>query len=654
MKNVVLIIGFAALIVGTVTFAFWPKAQNNPENPPIQAERDSDGVPEPENTAEGSAHEQPIERSNPPNLNDNEDIEAITRWTLGAKRRYSVLFQRTVAVGPPASPVAKQVHSVSGSWSFTITDGPDDAGHYRARAKLEVSDWSMTDLADDVKEAVLAALSEPYFLVLKPSGAMADLLFPSTIHARAREVLVTLSSVAQQSESHDGKQAWRSDEIDQYGTYTAVYRQRTEDSDSGENRILQRMKAGYTHLNTQLPPEMVPSIHHKTRFTMAQHGWYRLADVTETQEVAASDNIPEVHSSISVTLSYISSSRDDAAIGSYQQEKSGLTSFTTPTQGSDSTPDDDRTILGDTTLAQILDALRSLAELRADDAARDAWIPKLSALFRLYPDQTMVAVAAIQDGMQPWTAVTILSGLAGAETPQSHEALVSMLTWAASDGKAMLAPVLAAFGQSRIGSKQAVDGLMMLAKAQSSGSPHLPMIGGALAMQAAALDGPDGVGSAQAWVAVEQLWAGDQNVETKAALVGEIGKSQFPKALTLLTDAVQHPESTIRANAATALGDWSGEGVDKTLLLLIQNDTSTDVRRAAILSSIGRNSDAFLEAYEAILSSYSTGADVFAVLRALEQTPAIKNAFKDQLAKLKTTSTDPEIAAMADKLLQAP
>ncbi|NUN15378.1 MAG: HEAT repeat domain-containing protein [Myxococcales bacterium] len=651
MKNLVLIIGFAALIVGLVSYAFWPKVDEETKNPKKWVEVDPDRDPGSDESDREHEQEGPTERNVPGNIQDEEATDTITRWTLGVTRRYSVSFQRNVAVGPPSNPTAKQVHAVSGNWSFTITDGPNASGHYRARARLEVSDLSMTDLAVELNETVLMSLREPYFFELRPNGTLADLLFPSTIHARARDVLATITAVAQQSESEDGKQAWRADELDQYGTYTAVYRQRTEDNDAGETRILQRMKAGYTQLRTSLPPEMVPTAHHKTRFIMAQHGWYGQAEMTETQGIAATDKIPEVHSTLEVTLSYIANSRDDAAIGSFEREKLQLVSFFAQSVEDENTPPDDRVVLGDLTLPQILESLRLLGELRTDDAARDAWIPKLSALFRLYPDQTAAAVGAIKNGMHPWTATAVLSGLSGAENEESHGALVSMLQWAATDGKNLLTPVLTALGHCRLGSSEAVHTLTALSKSEVAGSPHLPLIGGALAMQAAALEGPDGAGSAQAWSAVEQLWTGTQHVETKAALVGQVGKSQHPKALSMLNEAAQHNNSLVRASAATVLGDWTGDGIDKTLVLLIQNDTSSDVRRAAILSSLGRNSDLFLDAYETILTSGGQGSDVMAVLQALEQTPTMIAAFKEQLTQLKTTTTNPEIAALADKLL---
>lgn len=511
-------------------------------------------------------------------------------WEAGRLYRYAVSTDLKVSFGKAgeagASPVGMRF-STRGEWDVGVVSVDAAASAIKARVHLRPSAFELSvegqgALAPETRQAMIGALSQPFFVTFDRTGAVTLTHFEQGVDELARGLLRTLVASSQFVVSGVPGAAWQSEEHDTSGRYVADYER------TAASRFDKRKKA-YSALATPQglqPPglELRLSVGGVSTFELGEDLWTQSLQARERLTVDSGPGMPTVTNELELSLRLLERRMEPWLYDAFAARASVLsTAALASFQGQPTDPlAHHRQVLGGRSLDDILQDLRSLPdEQKARDNARTRALEQLRALFLLDPAEALKVPGLLRSGLSPLAASPMLGALSAASTPQAIHALVE-----ASGDSALRTDVrmdaVSALGSAGDPNREGVDALRMMAR---DADPKLRGTASlAFGNAAYQMSDTDARGAEALVRELRNDYRGASSPEQRSLLLRSLGNTRDASALDVITDALRSSSTQVRESALVALRAIPGPEADRLLSERLLTDTVSQVRRSAVFS----------------------------------------------------------------------
>ncbi|WP_408888269.1 HEAT repeat domain-containing protein [Myxococcus faecalis] len=511
-------------------------------------------------------------------------------WAPGTLHRHALTLGLTMSfTGQPASqggvPPGMRI-TLKGEWDegLVSAEGAEVIVRFQLRPTAFTLDVEgQGALSPETRQAMEAALSQPFFVTRDARGAVTLTHFEQGVDELAMGLLRSVVATSQFVREGAPTPTWRTEEQDTSGQYSAEYQRQ------GERRFDKR-KREYTAVAT--PQGLQPlgtsprmSVSGGATFELGEDGWLQSLQSREQLTVESGQGMPTVTNAMELTLRLLERRQEPTLVGAFAARSgrlraAALASF----QGQAADPlAHHRQVLGKRRLEDILADLLSLpSDEKARDDARTRALEQLRALLLLRPEEAARIPALLRtQGLSPLAASSMLGALSAASTPESLRALVQATGDTALTSDVRMDAV-SALGMADNPIREGVDTLRQLSRTDD------PKLRGTatLALGNAALQMSDTAGR-DAEALVQELkndYRAARDAEQRALLLRSLGNTRSPGALDTLTEALRSDASRVREAALVALRNIPGPEADRLLVERLVNDTASEVRRAAVFA----------------------------------------------------------------------
>ncbi|MFY2556028.1 HEAT repeat domain-containing protein [Corallococcus terminator] len=572
------VVGLAAFLLLLGLGAVWWKQAGEASSAPV------------ENAAS------PVRASAPPPpseaLPDARDAAGGRAWVPGSLHRHALSLALTVSFGQqkaPAAPTSPGMRfSVQGEWDVGIVSAEADAVLVRLHLRptsFELQVEGQGALAPEQRQAMVAALSLPFFATLDRTGAVSLTHFEQGVDELARGLLRSVVASSQFVVNGAPGTTWSTEEQDTSGQYVARYQRQ------GTSRFEKR-KHAYTAAAT--PQGLQPvggtnslrlSVSGGSTFELGEGVWLQSLQTREQLTVEPGEGLPTVTNATELTLRLLER-RQDPSLRDAFAARSGLlnTAALATFQGQATDPlAHHRQVLGSRTFADIYADLLALpTDEKARDDARTRALEQLRALFLLHPEEAARIPALLRSkDLSPLAASAMLGALSAASTPESLRALAAATVDAALTTDVRMDAV-SALGMADNPLREGVDTLRQLSRSEDPrlrGTATLAMGNAALQM-----NDTDGRGSEALVQELKNDYRAARDAEQRALLLRSLGNTRAPGALESIADALRSDSVKVREAAMVALRGIPGPEADRMVVERLANDPASEVRRAAVFA----------------------------------------------------------------------
>lgn len=526
----------------------------------------------------------------PPPFEAPRDAVGGRAWVPGSLHRHALSLGLTVSFGqqnaPAASTGSGMRFAVQGEWDVGIVSVEGDTVLVRFHLRptsFELQVEGQGALAPEQRQAMVAALSLPFFATWDRTGAVSLTHFEQGVDELARGLLRSVVASSQFVVNGMPGTSWSTEEQDTSGQYLAAYQRQ------GSSRFEKRKRA-YTAVAT--PQGLQPlgtsprmSVSGGSTFELGEGAWLQTLQTREQLTVDSGEGLPTVTNATELTLRLLER-RQDASLRSAFAARSGLltTAALASFQGQATDPlAHHRQVLGSRTFEDILADLRALpTDEKARDDARTRALEQLRALFLLRPEEAARIPALLREkGLSPLAASAMLGALSAASTPESLRALASATVDTALTTDVRMDAV-SALGMADNPLREGVDTLRQLSRSEDlrlRGTATLAM--GNAAMQ---LNDTDGRGSEALVQELKNDYRAARDADQRALLLRSLGNTRAPGALESIMDALRSDSVKVREAAMVALRGIPGPEADRLLVERLANDSASEVRRAVVFA----------------------------------------------------------------------
>lgn len=526
----------------------------------------------------------------PPPSEAPRDAAGGRAWVPGSLHRHALTLGLTVSFGQQKAPDAPtgpgMRFALQGEWDVGIVSAEGDAVLARFHLRptsFELQVEGQGALAPEQRQAMVAALSLPFFATLDRTGAVSLTHFEQGVDELARGLLRSIVASSQFVVNGVPGTTWSTEEQDTSGQYLAVYQRQ------GESRFEKRKRA-YTAVAT--PQGLQPlgtsprmSVSGGSTFELGEGAWPQTLQTREQLTVESGEGLPTVTNATELTLRLLER-RQDASLRGAFAARSGLliTEALASFQGQATDPlAHHRQVLGSRTFEDILADLRALpADEKARDDARTRALEQLRALFLLHPEEAARIPALLREkGLSPLAASAMLGALSAASTPESLRALASATVDTALTTDVRMDAV-SALGMADNPIRAGVDTLRQVSRSEDPrlrGTATLAM--GNAAMQ---MNDTDGRGSEALVQELKNDYRAARDADQRSLLLRALGNTRAPGALESIMDALRSDSVKVREAAMVALRGIPGPEADRLLVERLANDSASEVRRGAVFA----------------------------------------------------------------------
>lgn len=511
-------------------------------------------------------------------------------WTVGDRRRYALQTTRAITFqGPPEAPASQTLRiTLAGTWETTVVHTDALAVHLAARlAEPQLSLTSDGGGGDPAqRDAALRAVAQPLFLQLDPRGALRATRVPRDGDEFGRGLLQSVAALTQLVDAaQPGAASWTATESDTTGSYEAAY------TLAPGGARLTKQRSRYTQIAAAgglMPVSELGKVTSTLALTYAllPSGFPQSIEGSESLDVDAGPVMPRVRSQARLTLTALSEDHDPGAAARFAQAQ-GPDYVLQPlgvATGSDaaSSRRDDEAMVRGARFTQLAAQLAALGPGAGSERA--ALHARLEALFRLDAGAAREAGAALQRGLSPDAARTVLGSLAGAGTAAAQQALAraAELRTLTSELRSNAVAVLG------LTDPPTEDTTATLLRTARDADPEVKSASALALGNAAHSLREHGQGDAadEPIEALLQKLAAATDPDEQTLYLQALGNAGDARALPAITPLCASPVPAVRAAAAAALR-FIHEGQDGTvdaLLAAALTDPAAEVRRSAVFS----------------------------------------------------------------------
>ncbi|MCP3163570.1 HEAT repeat domain-containing protein [Myxococcus qinghaiensis] len=526
----------------------------------------------------------------PPPSEAPRDAAGGRAWVPGSLHRHALSLGLTVSFGQQKAPDAPtgpgMRFALQGEWDVGIVSAEGDTVLVRLQLRptsFELQVEGQGALAPEQRQAMVAALSLPFFATLDRTGAVSLTHFEQGVDELARGLLRSVVASSQFVVNGVPGTTWSTEEQDTSGQYLAEYQRQ------GASRFEKRKRA-YTAVAT--PQGLQPlgtsprmSVSGGSTFELGEGAWLQTLQTREQLTVESGEGLPTVTNATELTLRLLER-RQDASLRGAFAARSGLltTAALASFQGQATDPlAHHRQVLGSRTFDDILADLRALpADEKARDDARTRALEQLRALLLLRPEEAARIPALLREkGLSPLAASAMLGALSAASTPESLRALASATVDTALTTDVRMDAV-SALGMADNPIRAGVDTLRQVSRSEDPrlrGTATLAM--GNAAMQ---LNDTDGRGSEALVQELKNDYRAARDADQRSLLLRALGNTRAPGALESIMDALRSDSVKVREAAMVALRGFPGPEADRLLMERLANDSASEVRRGAVFA----------------------------------------------------------------------
>ncbi|WP_342378344.1 HEAT repeat domain-containing protein [Myxococcus stipitatus] len=476
--------------------------------------------------------------------------------------------------------------ALQGEWDVGVVSAKADAVLLRLQLRpttftLDVE--GQGPLAPEAHQAMVAALSLPFFATRDERGAVTLTHFERGVDELARGLLRSVVASSQFVVDGTPPSQWSTEEQDTSGQYVARY-------ERVEARRYRKHKEVYTA--TATPEGLQPlkdsprmSVSGGATFELTEDAWLQTLQVRERLLVDPGEGMPRVTNTTELSLRLLERRLEPTLVDAFAAraaflDTSALASFQGPA------PDPlahHRQVLGSRKLEDLLADLRALpADEKARDEARTRALEQLRALLTLRPEEASRIPALLRaKDLSPLAASAMLGALSAASTPESLRALAS-----ATGDTALTTDVrmdaVSALGMADHPIRESVDTLRQLSRSEDARLRGTATL--ALGNAALHLNGADARASEALVQELENDYRAAKDAEARALLLRSLGNTRAPAALDTLADALRSDSVRVREAAMVALRGIPGPDADRLLAERLMNDPIAEVRRGAVFA----------------------------------------------------------------------
>src|SRR5215217_873102 len=235
----------------------------------------------------------------PPPSEAPRDAAGGRAWVPGSLHRHALTLGLTVSFGQQKAPDAPtgpgMRFALQGEWDVGIVSAEGDAVLARFHLRptsFELQVEGQGALAPEQRQAMVAALSLPFFATLDRTGAVSLTHFEQGVDELARGLLRSIVASSQFVVNGVPGTTWSTEEQDTSGQYLAVYQRQ------GESRFEKRKRA-YTAVAT--PQGLQPlgtsprmSVSGGSTFELGEGAWPQTLQTREQLTVESGEGLPTV------------------------------------------------------------------------------------------------------------------------------------------------------------------------------------------------------------------------------------------------------------------------------------------------------------------------------------------------------------------------
>lgn len=576
-------------------------------------------------------------------------------WSVGTRQVYKLSVQRVVHMRGRGPEQSTDSFPLSLSARYTTTVLQNDEVLVSLSARLE--DLQLQMPGDPAARTQLQnALGRPFVQVHELNGKLRSLRLHRDVDASARGFLKALIASLQVVRAPAGSATWHAQELDATGEYRASYQLDPTNSD-GQHFQKTRQRYQQVHSVQGLMPvaqlsQISGSLAVQLQLAPGSDEAVRLvqAEGRDQLTVDPGPDMPIVSSDSTFSLLRIESQpgsplpQDLTMLVAPDYTVSPLQVMEAP----DADHRADEQLLKGASFADLIHSLRSLPT--TDGGSQRAELQtKLSALFRTQPDTAKQAAAAISTGLPEPVTKTLLGALSGAQTAAGQAALVELLNQR-SLSSAIRENAVAVLGLSDAPTEATSEALH---RAVRDADPDVRSTAAlALGNAAGSQRQQSQVSAAEASVdELIQLYQAAQTEDEQLLYLQALGNAGDPRTLPLLQTALQSPSVAIRSAATQALRFLSAPPVDGQLVQLLEQDSSVEVRRAAVFAISFRPFLGFVASLQKVVLTDKAAPvrhDVIQLFARYKQLPSVK----DTLRSVAERDPSPEVRRAASELLR--
>ncbi|QRN93895.1 HEAT repeat domain-containing protein [Archangium violaceum] len=529
-------------------------------------------------------------------------------WAPGMSYRYAVETDQevTFSSSQPGAPVPPGMRfHIQGEWNVGIVS----AGEARIEAQVRLVPASVSvnvdgkdALTPEVRQAMMASLTMPFFMTLERSGAARWVHFEMGTDVLAQGILRSVVAASQFVVTGVPQQSWQTDEYDVTGQYQASYQRL-----SGVKQF-EKTKQAYTHVATSqgLQPYQAGTLRidvsSRTTFGLAEDGWAETLQAQERLEVDAGQGMPRVSNQLQLRLRLLERTRDVSLLGALEARRASLSTMLLASyQAQTQDPKERyRRLLAGKHFNDLLNDLRSLPKTeRERDDARSLALEQLRALFMLEPTEALKVPDTLRKGdLDPIAASPLLGALSAASTPEAIQAL-SKVVDDSSIGVPVRTDATAALGMADAPTQEGVNALRNLRRAPQPELRDTATLGlgnAAYQMQDENARGAEGVVRE-----LETAYRSARTPEEQAILLRALGNTRDARALATIQSGLGSNSILVRQAAVEALRLIPEPTADRLLATQLLGDASPDVRKAALFAASFRPLEPLLPSLQQVL-----------------------------------------------------
>ncbi len=529
-------------------------------------------------------------------------------WVPGMSYRYAVDTTQEVTfsssqAGAPVPP-GMRFH-IQGEWNVGIVS----AGEARIEARVRLVPVNVSvnvdgkdALTPEVRQAMMASLTQPFFMTLERSGAARWVHFEMGTDVLAQGILRSVVAASQFVVTGVPQQSWQTEEYDVTGQYRATYQ-----TLSGK-RQFEKTKQTYTHVATSQGLQPYQSgtlridVQSRTTVGLAEDGWAETLQAQERLEVDAGQGMPRVSNQLQLGLRLLGRTRDTTLLGALEARRASLSTILLASyQAQTQDPKERyRRLLAGKQFNDLLNDLRSLPKTeRERDDARSLALEQLRALFMLEPTEALKVPETLRKGeLDPIAASPLLGALSAASTPEAIQALSKVV-----DDSAIGVPVrtdaTAALGMADAPTQEGINALRNLTRSPQPELRDTATLGlgnAAYQMQ------DDNVRGAESVVReLEAAYRSARTPEEQAIILRALGNTRDVRALTTIQSGLGSNSILVRQAAVESLRLIADPAADRLLASHMLGDASPDVRKAALFAASFRPLEPFLPTLQQVL-----------------------------------------------------
>nr|WP_281404502.1 HEAT repeat domain-containing protein [Pyxidicoccus fallax] len=497
--------------------------------------------------------------------------------TPGRRHRYTFDLDTRTAEG--LEPDRSRLHTGwSGALDLTYL-GTEGGQHLflgqvvPTRIELEAGETPV--LSTDEQRELQAMLEQPVYVAQDVRGRVLAVHFDPAQDAMARRLVRSLLA-STQFVAEDGSQ-WSTEETDTTGDFESEYRA------GGSANTYMKTKRRYLRVATPDPraPDGVPRMRGYLAVMLFEDGHVKEAAGSDVVESGGgTTGRPPVRAETRVALTHVAVDQRPASLGDFQAARARLRPERLSVREASGTAPPDRQLVGSASTAELMRLLARETEPKARDAAR----ARLAALFRLEPAQAEYAANHVRRGEAgPALAAQVVEALGSAGTPESLRALTTVLE------EARVRPETLAHAARMAGRVEhpTVELAEALGRTVDAARDEGVRNAAALAMGALVKE-LEPLQPARSHSLLDAMLrrCHARTMET-AVCLRTLANAASPRGLAYTKSALLHPEPSVRAVAADALGGIPGAEVDALLDQVLRGDPSPRVRVRAV-AAIGR------------------------------------------------------------------